>query len=382
MTISRQRIMRASALLALLAAAAAVGAGQDQWRQAAPGYAWSFPRDHHAHPDYRTEWWYVTGHLVPADEPDAEPLAFQQTFFRIGLQQEAAADTGSAWAARDLVMGHAALADPDRGRHVFSEVLWRAMPLLGGFGTPGDSLLAWARAPAGTPGRWSIGLEDEGFRLRARDDRRGLRYDLLAVPSRPLVFHGDGGYSPKTADGSSGSLYVSATRMAVGGTVWRDGAPVSVTGQAWLDREIFTSTLAADQTGWDWLSLQLDDGRDLMLYRLRDAEGAADFALGTLVEPDGTARTLTAADWTWRPGATWTSPATGAEYPVAWRLTVPAADLDLVLEAVMPAQENVSTRSGVHYWEGAMRAASPAGAPLGRAFVELTGYGAGSRPPV
>lgn len=374
--------MRRFLLLGCLAAATVALADEPGWRRAAPGHRWAFPRDHHAHPDYRTEWWYVTGHLVPVDDPDGEPLAFQQTFFRIGLAQDAPADSASAWAARDLVMGHAAVADPGRGRHAFSEVLWRAVPLLGGFGAPGDSVLAWARAPAGTPGRWSLALDGEAFVLAARDDRRGLRYDLRAVPTKPLVLHGDGGFSPKTADGTAGSLYASATRLKVTGTVWRDGAQVRVRGQAWLDREIFTSTLAADQTGWDWLSLQLDDGRDLMLYRLRGPVGETDFALGTFVAPDGTSVTLAADAWTWAPGRTWTSPRTGADYPVAWRLRVPAAGLDLVLEAVMDAQENVSGRSGVHYWEGAVRARTPAGAAAGRGFVELTGYGEGSRPPV
>lgn len=357
-------------------------AGDPVWRQAAAGYPWAFPRDHHAHPEYKTEWWYVTGHLFPVDEPGAEPLAMQQTFFRIGLTRDAAADTGSAWAARDLVMGHAAVADPARGQHVFSEVLWRAVPLLGGFGAPGDSLLAWARAPAGTDDTWSIAWVDGAFALRARDDRQGLRYELRAQPTKPLVLHGDGGFSAKNAAGSAGSLYVSATRLAVTGTVWRDGVPVAVEGQAWLDQEVFTSTLADQQTGWDWLSLQLDDGRELMLYRLRDARGATDFALGTLIEVDGTSGTLTADAWSWQPGRTWTSPDTGAAYPIAWRLRVPSADLDLELEASMPEQENVSTRSGVHYWEGAVRARTADGAPMGRGFVELTGYGEGSRPPV
>jgi predicted secreted hydrolase len=373
----------ALAFLATVLALAAFADDDDAgWRAAAPGHAWSFPRDHYAHPDHKTEWWYVTGHLVPVDDPGAEPLAFQQTLFRVGVARTAPADSASAWAARDLVMAHAAVADPQRASHVFSEVLWRAAGGLGGFGAPGDTTLAWARAPAGTPGRWSVDLVDGAFRLRARDDARGLRYDLVAAPTKPLVRHGRDGFSPKTADGSAGSLYVSATRMAVSGRVWRGGAPVAVTGSAWLDQEIFTSTLAAEQTGWDWLSLQLDDGRDLMLYRLRHRDGGADFALGTLIEPDGTSTTLESDAWTWKPGRTWTSPRTGSVYPVTWRLQVPAADLDLELEAVMDGQENVSERTGVHYWEGAVKARGPQGEPAGRAFIELTGYGEGSRPPV
>jgi predicted secreted hydrolase len=364
----------------LLLAATALAA--PAWRPAGPGHAWEFPRDHHVRPEYRTEWWYVTGHLVVADDPGAEPLGFQQTFFRQGLVPAAADTGGSAWTASDLVMAHASLTDAATDRHLFAEVLWRAVPALGGFGAPGDSVLAWCRAPAGTPGRWSIVRRGDGtFVLDSRDDRRGLRYRLACRPLKPLVFHGDGGYSPKSADGSAGSLYFSATRMAVRGTVWRGGTPLAVSGQAWLDREIFTSTLAADQTGWDWLSLQLDDGRELMVYRLRGKDGGADFALGTLVAADGTVRPLRADAWTWEAGRTWTSPATGAAYPVAWRLRVPEADLDLELAAIREQRENVSERTAVHYWEGAVTARA-AGRVVGRGYVELTGYGEDSRPPL
>jgi predicted secreted hydrolase len=160
-----------------------------------------------------------------------------------------------------------------------------------------------------------------------------------------------------------------------------------VTGQAWLDREIFTSTLGAAQTGWDWVSLQLDDGRDLMLYRLRAADGRIDFALGSLVDADGDVTALPADDWSLEPLADWTSGATDATYPIDWRLRVPGAAIDVELRAVLADQENVSLRTGVHYWEGGVRVVVPQGATgagtlVGRGFVELTGYGAGSRPPV
>lgn len=353
-----------------------------QWHPAAPGHRWAFPRDHHMRPDYKTEWWYVTGHLVPDADPTAEPLAFQQTFFRNGLTATPGDTSGSAWTARDLVMAHASLTDPVANRHLFSEILWRAVPQLGGFGTPQDSVLAWGRAPAGTPGRWSISLRRDGtFVLVTRDDRQGLRYNLDCRPEKPLVFHGDGGFSPKNADGTAGSLYYSATRLSVRGTVWREGRPEAVSGRAWLDREIFTNSLAADQSGWDWLSLQLEDGRDLMVYRVRGTGSTADFALGTLIAADGQWRSLPAAAWSWDPGRTWTSPVTGATYPVTWRLRVPEADLDLELRAIHDEQENVSVRSAVHYWEGAV-AAYCQGREVGRGFVELTGYGTGNRPPV
>jgi predicted secreted hydrolase len=365
----------------------------DGWLRAAPGHRWSFPRDHYAHPGHRTEWWYLTGHLREAGAPaDAEPVAFQFTLFRVGLDPESPPVDASAWRANALVMGHAAVTDPAAGRHIFSETLWRAAAGLGGFGAPGDTTLAWCLAPPGTPGRWSISLADvalsgRAFAVRARDDHRALGFDLVCATHAPPVLQGPGGFSPKDATGTAGSLYYSLPRLTVTGTLRRGDNDVTVTGQAWLDREIFTSTLGAAQTGWDWLSLQLDDGRDLMLYRLRAADGRVDFVLGSLVGPDGSVAALPAGAWTLEPLTSWTSKATGATYPVDWRLRVPAAAIDVELRAVLADQENVSGRTGVHYWEGGVRAVVPGGAPgaggiVGRGFVELTGYGDGSRPPV
>ncbi|PID37346.1 MAG: carotenoid 1,2-hydratase, partial [Proteobacteria bacterium] len=263
-------------------------ASPPQWRSAAPGYVWQFPADLARHPDYKTEWWYITGHLQPQDDPEAAPLSFQLTFFRVGLTPALAPVDSSAWSPTDLVMAHAAMGDPATGKHVFSEVIHRATPFLGGFGAAGDTTLAWVRAPAGTDAAWSLRYREGTFCLTVRDDRRNLRYELQCAPTRPRLFHGEGGFSPKTQQGDAGSLYFSRTRMGTRGTVLRAGQEVPVVGSAWLDREIFTSTLADQQVGWDWFSLNLDDGTDLMLYRLRNADGQEDFALGTRRRPDGT----------------------------------------------------------------------------------------------
>ena len=358
------------------------------WRPAEPGYQWEFPRDFGRHPEYKTEWWYVTGHLFPEDDAggDTGALAFQMTFFRIGLAPDSMPVPASGWAARDLVMAHASVADPARNSHRFSEVLRRATPMLGGFGGPADTTLAWCQAPAGTAGRWSLARSGDGFHLEAADDRQGFGYDLICTPRTGPVFHGQDGFSPKSADGRTGSLYFSFTRLDVTGTVTLGDRIIPVRGQSWLDREIFSNSLAPDQNGWDWVSLQLDDGRDLMLYRLRGKTAQADFALGTLVAPDGTSVSLTSDQWSLEPETRWTSPETGSEYPVGWRLQIPSEGIDLKLKAVLPDQENLSSRSGVHYWEGAVTAhpAAPGGSAevQGRGFVELTGYGKGSRPPV
>jgi predicted secreted hydrolase len=370
--------------LAMLVVCAATAADAPLWRTAAPGYVWEFPRDLAAHPGYKTEWWYITGHLTAQDDPMAEPMGYQLTFFRIGLEPRAGREQKTAWDPNDLVMAHAAVTDPATGTHTFSEVIWRTAPFLGGFGAPGDTTLAWCRAPAGTDADWKLEFDGATLRLRARDDAGGLRYDLRCTPSRPVVLHGQNGFSPKTGDGKSGSLYFSHTRMITEGEVYREGRPVKVRGRSWLDREIFTSTLAAEQKGWDWLAVGLKDGRDLMLYRLRDQKGAENFALGTLVAPDGAASPLPGDHWDLEPLEWWTSPETESRYPVKWKLSVPGSGLTLLLQAVLPDQENVSQRTGIHYWEGAVTVhpwENP-GTLLGRGFVELTGYGEGSRPPV
>ncbi len=387
-------ILMLSTVAALGAMEPLAGDAESSWRSASPGYAWAFPRDLYAHPDFKTEWWYITGNLTRVD--DGRPLGYQLTFFRSGLAPAAADEPRTTeWDPVDLIMGHAAVSDAAAGRHVFSEVVWRTHPMLGGFGVapvPGDASpadstgaqasVAWCRAPAGTDARWSLDYRDGTYHLRVRDDARGLRYELECRPTLPPLFHGRDGFSPKSASGREGSLYFSQTRMATRGRVWLNGKAVAVKGTSWLDREIFTSTLAAGQVGWDWFALRLRDGSDLMLYRLRDGAGATDFALGTWRRPDGTVQVLEAGQWSLEPGTLWTSPATGSPYPTAFTLRLPGHAGPVRVEALFPEQENVSERTGIHYWEGAVRVLNDKGEELGQGFVELTGYGQGSRPPI
>ncbi len=375
----------------VLAAALALpcGAGPDPgWRPAAPGYRWEWPRDHYAHPDFKTEWWYFTGHLEP-EAGSGDPggaLGFQLTFFRLGMVPPGTGTPEAGLAARGGIMAHAAIGDAAAGDHVFSEVLWRATPLLGGFGAPGDSVIAWCRGPGGTADLWSLSFDGQGFGLRASDERQGLAFDLSCRPVKPVVLHGDHGFSAKNAAGTAGSLYAGFTRMEVTGAVMRNGTMTRVRGECWMDQEIFTSTLAPDQKGWDWISLQLADGRELMVYHLFGPGGGDGFGSGTLVAADGSTTTLAQGDFRLEPLDRWRSPATGTEYPVGWALAVPSAGLDLELRAMLPDQENFSRLSGVHYWEGAVivrsRGPAGAGATVGRGFVEMAGHGEGNRPPV
>jgi predicted secreted hydrolase len=373
--------MRSSLLSALLAAVAVAPGpvpGPSAFRPADPAHDWAFPRDHFARPGYRNEWWYFTG-IVETSE--GRRLGFQLTFFRVGLlAQRPSFD--SAWAASDAVMAHLALTDPAAGRHVFSEVLTRAMPLLGGFGAAPGPVVAFVAAPPGTAGRWSLELDGAIWRLSARDDTQGVALDLAAAPKGPLVLEGPNGYSRKAAAGDFASEYYSLPRLEVAGTLTLEKAPASVRGQAWMDREVGSAQLAPGQVGWDWMGLRLADGRDLMLYVMRRADGAADFESATLVDADGRATLLDQGAWSLRPTGGWHSPVSGADYPSGWRVEVPQAGLSLEVRPEFAGAENRSRLlDGLFYWEGPVRVLE-GGRSVGEGYAELTGRGKGSRPPL
>jgi predicted secreted hydrolase len=349
------------------------------WKGAASGHAWSFPADHWSHPGYRNEWWYFTG-LLSAQGAPARRLGYQVTFFRIGLAPSRR-DIGSAWSATDALMAHAAVVDLSTGERVFSEVLYRAVPLLAGFSSPPDPLLAWSRGPPGTERRWGLRLDGDGFELDVSDRARGLALRLRLRPVRSPVLQGPGGVSRKSSREEFASLYYSLTRLATEGELEMGGRTASVRGESWMDKEFGSSQLAPDQAGWDWFALRLVDGRDLMLYLLRDKGGGVAFGSGTLVDRDGHPRWLSAADFRIQATGRWRSPATGADYPSGWTVEVPSAGLALRIEPEVVDQENRGG-SAPFYWEGAVRVIGDGGAAAGAGFVELTGYGEGNRPPL
>jgi len=381
-TISRRTARRAAAGAGLLLGAWLVaGAGTDpgpSWEVARPGFAWSFPRDHWAHPAYKTEWWYFTGHLTVQGESTPR-FGYQFTLFRIGLAP-GASPLDSRWATRELIMGHASLSDLREKRHVFSDVLYREIPLLGGFGTFPDSLIAWCRGPAGTAARWTLRWNGTAFDLAMEDSARGIAFALSTTPVKPRVFQGPGGYSRKGETASEASLYYSFTRLRTEGTVRENGTSFPVTGQSWMDKEFGSNQLGRDQVGWDWFSLQLEDGRDIMLYELRDENGDVDFARATVVSAEGRAHYLEEGAWTVRATGHWTSPESGIRYPSGWAVELPTEDLRLTVRPLLPDQENRSQRSsGLTYWEGAVEILED-GRSAGQGYVELTGYGERNRP--
>jgi len=319
-----------------------------------------FPPDHGPHPGYRTEWWYVTGNVHDAE---GRPFGFQVTFFRIALVAAPPA-RASAWGTTDVYMAHLAVSDLAAGRFLASERFSRAAQGLAGAG--GAPVRVWLED-------WVLEAAMPIMRLRAAMGATGL--DLRLHSLKPVVLQGDRGLSQKGPEAGNASYYYSLTRVRTAGTITVDGRAFAVEGSSWMDREWGTSALAADQVGWDWFALQLDDGRDVMLYRLRRRDGSLDpFSSGTLVAPDGATRRLHAADATVDVLATWRSPRDGRLYPARWRLTVPSDGLDLTVTPRMADQELVL---GVRYWEGAVGVrGTAAGRPIaGQGYVELTGYG-------
>jgi predicted secreted hydrolase len=331
--------------------------------------AFVFPDDHGPHVGFRTEWWYVTGNLSSIDGRD---FGFQLTIFRNALAP-APPESTSAWATNQAYMAHFTVTDVDGQRfHAFERFARGAVGLAG---ASADPLHVWLEG-------WSIaGSSSSGFPFRLRAADGGLALDHTLESGKPAVAHGDAGLSQKGPEPGNASLYYSHTRMPTEGTLVLDGDSVTVRGSAWLDREWSTSALSEGQVGWDWLALQLDDGWDLMLYRLRRADGSADaWSAGTLVDPAGVTTPLAwGDDVTMESTSTWTSPIDGAVYPSGWRVELPRRAWILTVE---PRVANQELDLAFRYWEGAvsLTGVGEGGAQVsGRGYVELTGY-AGERP--
>ena len=316
----------------------------------------AFPRDEGAHPDYRSEWWYVTGWLRDARRREC---GFQVTFFR--NRPGVAESSASRFAPRQLLFAHAAIADPGLSRLRVDQRAARE-----GFG------LAYA-----LPGRTDVRIDDwslvqSGERYAAKVAAHDFALDLDLRAHSPLL-QGDRGVSRKGPEAVDASYYYSRPQLAVKGAVTIDGEARDVEGIAWLDHEWSSRYLPQGGVGWDWTGIDFDDGSALMAFRIRDRAGNALWAGGALRDASGATRTLSPADVAFTPLRRWRSPRTGIDYPVSFR--VRAADVAVTLEPLFPDQE-LDARMGVGavYWEGAVRATLDA-RPAGRGYLELTGYG-------
>ncbi len=337
------------------------------WQQALAPRPLVFPRDHGSHPDFQTEWWYVTGILAAGD---GREFGYQFTIFRHGLREKAA--VASPWAVRDLFIFHTALADFSRQEFHFYQDISRSGP--GIAGADPTTLKTWFKGQ-------EISCDHRG-RLHLRSQAPAFSFRLTLVPGLPApVRHGDRGLSRKGTGRGQASYYYSLPALAARGTITLAGKTLAVSGSGWFDHEFATNQLARQQQGWDWLSLTLSDGHRLMIYRLRRRDGSLDPASsGTYIFPDGRWRTLTGSDFSLTPHpGRWVSPRTGSSYPLRWRLRL-RQPRDLVLEITprLAAQEvDARETTLTAYWEGAVTAVGKAGEqPLtGSGYLELTGYG-------
>ncbi len=334
-----------------------------QYRTALPGYRFEFPRDHFNHPDFQTEWWYYTGNLRSSD---GHRFGFELTFFRQAVTRDPSEN--SVWDVSDLYLAHLALSDLDGQRFYHAERTNRSGPGIAGV-SQADTRI-WN-------GNWQIQWRGEDQNLQAVDDLFELHLTLRA--EKPPVIHGENGVSQKAAGAGRASHYISLTRLATQGSVQLNGKDFAVLGLAWMDHEFFTHQLESDQAGWDWLSLQLDDDTELMLFRIRRKDGSIDpYSAATFVDSLGYPTHLRETDFTIEPlGKSWTSPETRAVYPIAWKIEIPRLGVQLQASTPLASQELAGkTRLSPSYWEGAitLTGTRESKSLQGRGYLEMTGY--------
>ena len=336
---------------------------------ARPGYQFDFPRDYGSHPDFKIEWWYVTGHLKSAGD---RRFGYQATFFRLAADPETSRISNPP-VSQDIHLAHMALLDLKTKKFYHQERLQQS---------------PWmASAKEG-----DMELKNGNWKLRRIADSEGPDFELqgsiLADISlnmqlsaiKPITLFGNKGYSRKGSDPSAASYYMTFTRLQTTGSIRLNGKSLKVRGWSWMDHEVSSSQLAPQQVGWDWLSIRLNDGRDIMAYRMRTTGKKADpFSTFAWVDANGDASHQRLLDEMWKVKRLWTSPQTKNTYPVEVELNIPDPDSDNVFQAhIVPlydGQEMLGHLSRIEYWEGACDVLDSKGTNIGEAYMELAGYG-------
>ena len=332
------------------------------WKTAEPGRRYEFPRDHHAHRDFKTEWWYFTGNVFDAE---GNRFGYELTFFRHGITPAARRDpNASRFLVDDLKFAHFAITDVARQQFRFEQKTSR-----GAFGEAGFDD---AHRPAWID-NWTLTMSgDNAFDLTASSEAGTIHLHLRAA--EPPVIHGENGVSVKAAEGSA-SHYYSLPRLQTTGEIIVNGRARSVRGESWFDHEWSSSQLGKGEVGWDWICVQWEDGAELMLYRMRLENGQVEpSSSGTWIAPDGTTTHLSVSEFQMTPITFWKSKASGGEYPLGWRVTLPGQRAEFTIRAALEDQE---LRLGpITYWEGAIDATGvrDGKAIKGRGYLELTGY--------
>jgi predicted secreted hydrolase len=337
--------------------------GQADWRLALPGWKYQFPADHGNHPEFKIEWWYFTGNLAAAG---GREFGYQLTFFRHGVMpRDADIIPLSQFVTSNVKFAHFAVSDISGGAFHFFQKLSRGAFGEAGFGE--RQCLAWIED-------WSCTLGDDGaFRIEAKAD--DLSLELTLKPAKPLVIHGKNGVSKKAEGEGRASHYYSLTRLLSEGILRMGRQEFVVSGLSWFDHEWATNQLAANQIGWNWISVQLDDGSELMLYQFRTKNGAPDpSSSGTFVDANGVATSLAEADFRLESIETWSSSQSGGVYPVKWRIAIPRLQIGLDVSAALNDQE--LRLKPIEYWEGSIRVQGIADGKnvKGSGYLEMTGY--------
>jgi predicted secreted hydrolase len=353
---------RAAAMVLLLFWAFALAA-QSPYQVAVPGYRYEFPRDFFNHPDFQTEWWYYTGNVTASD---GHRFGLELTFFRVGVSRNPA--KRNTWDLQDLYLAHLALSDLDGNAFYHTERINRAGPGIAGIDQKQERI--WN-------GNWNVTWNGDDPVLEAVDER--FSFSLTLHPEKPPVIHGENGVSQKAEAAGRASHYISMTRLKATGRIQVNGKSYAVSGLAWMDHEFFTNQLMSDQVGWDWFSVQLSDDTELMLFRIRRKDGSADpYSAGTYIDAKGHPTHLRKDDFSLAPAEeSWKSSATGAVYPVRWRILVPNLEIDLEATTPLKSQElSGGTQVVPNYWEGAIALQGHQGKEgvSGVGYLEMTGY--------
>ena len=348
------------------------------FRRALPGRAFSFPQDHFSHPEFKTEWWYYSGHLRSLDR-DKRSFGFQLTFFRTGLIRETkdqkTKDQKSKWSIQNLYFAHFALTDESNKKFEYREKIHR-----GSLGEAGATPYAvsektfrvWIED-------WSIagrGPELKDHSLKAGDNDFGIEFTL--TPEKMPVIHGQNGISQKAEGEGYASHYYSVTRLKTEGKIFLKNKEIPVQGMSWMDHEFGSSQLREYQVGWDWFGIQLENRLELMFYQLRHNDGKIDpYSSGTIIFPDGTFRHLVLKEFQIEVLDRWKSQKSQGTYPSGWKIKVPNHKIELTLTPTVRDQELITKQSTrVTYWEGSVKVEGKHGnSPVkGMGYAELTGY--------
>lgn len=356
--------VRGRAGLSLLLLACLPCPGAEVWNVPRVGHVLSFPRDHGSHPDFKIEWWYLTGHL----ESGARRFGFQATFFRLG-QKPVGVPAGEDFGTEQLYLAHMGLSDPKTGRFLHEERLNR-----GGWdaGAKVEDLDVFN-------GNWSLHRDGNGMELLG-SIRAEVALALRLDPEKAHVVFGEDGISRKGPEGTAASYYITWPRLAAKGKLNLGQEQFEVTGSAWMDHEISSSQLDENQIGWDWTCIQFTDGREIMGYVLRTKEGGiSPYSKLVWIDRRGALAHVKSSEFQWKHDGIWKSPATEASYPISPLIVVrdPASGEErrLRLLPLLENQEISGGAGGVSYWEGACEVRDESsGAPVGRAYLEMTGY--------